>query len=296
MTTITPSARHVPGAAIKDRIIHHPLVAFFMLAFAGTWLGAFPLLLARLGLLQADLPAEPFMMLGAMAGPALAALLVTAATDGIRGVRGFLRRYIQWHVGLRWYLLIIFGQLSMLTLAAAVVFGAQVLQIALQQWPLIVSVYLPFIVLGSILGPIWEEGGWRGFALPRLQQRFGPIKASLILGALLAFWHLPAYVGGWMQWTLLSFGGLLLGGMAVSIVMTWVYNNTRGSILIAILFHAANNAVLAYGAHLLPPVMAPWARVLLGAGGIPLIAFGVSAALILVATRGRLSYHPDRAA
>ena len=100
------------------------------------------------------------------------------------------------------------------------------------------------LVVGVILGPLWEEPGWRGFALPRLQERFGPLLASLILGVLWAAWHAPGFPGGWMQGSILA---LLMGSMAFSIIMTWVYNNTHGSILLMILLHSASNAAVSVG-------------------------------------------------
>ncbi|HEX6739230.1 MAG TPA: CPBP family intramembrane glutamic endopeptidase [Vicinamibacteria bacterium] len=275
-------------------VTRRPLAAYFALAYAGAWLAVLPLLLSRtgLGLLPVTLPVLPFIVLGALAGPALAAFLVTAATAGRAGVRDLLRRCGRWRVGAGWYLLIVVGPVLVLTLAASPFFGAGALRALARQWPLLFSLYLPAIAVGALTGPIFEEPGWRGFALPRLQARLGPLRASLLLGLLWGLWHLPGFAGGWLApFSPLSLAGLLLGAMGFSVVATWVYNRTRGSVLLAgILLHAASNAATSLGGQLLPPEMPAWVHALVYASGIGAIAYGACAVLLALWTRGRLGY------
>ncbi len=146
----------------------------------------------------------------------------------------------------------------------------------------------------NLVGPLGEETGWRGFALPRLQQQYGAFRASLILGLLLALWHLPLYI------ILASGGGLgpfnpaifvinTLQIMILTILITWVFNNAKGSLLITILLHSASNTAGAYIAKLIP-VFPPLS------GLVAFALFIACTLLVLVFTRGRLSYRPDRPA
>ena len=111
MSTITTTSQSATSSSLRRLIKRHPLVAFFVLAFAGAWIVFVPLLLARngLGLLPFSLPVGPFQTIGAFAGPTLAAFIVTAATSGAAGLRQLLRRIGQWRVGAGWYLLALLG-------------------------------------------------------------------------------------------------------------------------------------------------------------------------------------------
>lgn len=84
-----------------------------------------------------------------------------------------------------------------------------------------------------------EELGWRGFALPRLQARMSALSASLILGLLWALWHLPLYLTAGHPLSEVFFGWFLLSILADAILFTWIFNNTRGSLLVVLLFHAS---------------------------------------------------------
>ena len=206
----------------------HPLIAFFVLAFALSW---WPWILYAVGLSPAPI---------ASFGPFLAALVVLAITQGKSGIGGLLRRMVQWRVGLRWYAVALLLPIGIALAATAlnVLLGAQAPSAAdLGGWTGLFSTFALALLIPGI-GGAWEEPGWRGFALPRLQAGRSALVASLILGAVWALWHLPFVVatgqmGGWdiviiMAWTL---------------VLTWVYNGTGGSVLIVMLFHAMFNTV-----------------------------------------------------
>lgn len=289
----------VPGGApispLRRMILSHGLLAYFVMAFAFAWLAVLPLLLARNGLLglPANLPVEPFQIAGAFAGPTLAAFIVTAVQSGRSGVRRLLGRYVQWRAGMQWYLLVLFGPLLALTIGAIPFLGVSILSAFIDNAPLIASFFLPVLVVGIILGPLWEEPGWRGFALPRLERRYGPLAGTIILGLLWSLWHLPAFLGGWLgPLTLSTFSAQLVGTVASSIIITWVYNNTRGSLLLMILLHASFNAALAFGGRILPSQLPAATANLVNSGWIPALTYTAWALLLILITRGRLSYGP----
>jgi membrane protease YdiL (CAAX protease family) len=268
---------------MKSAISNHPLLSFFLLAFILSWIVVLPLIL------NPSLAPEPFQALGALAGPTLAGLIVMAATEGRHAFRPFFARYVQWRAGIVWWLIVLFGTLFSVTLVAALVVGTRVLSEFIANFGLALSTYLITLVAGIILGPLWEEPGWRGFALPRLQVSYGPLLGTLILGVLWALWHLPGYFGGWLLGSPLA---LLVSTVAFSIVMTWVYNNTRGSILLMILLHSSSSATLALGAFVLPADMSPPVAAFVNSGWIPALTYSIAAIAIVIATRGKLSAKP----
>jgi len=152
---------------------------------------------------------------------------------------------------------------------------------ALEPLPLL-GAFVYVLFLG---GPLGEEPGWRGFALPRLQSRHGPLVGSLILGPLWGLWHLPMFFTGWNEPTVLNVVVYLLSTTSLAVAYTWAFNNTKGSVLIAILIHAAFNCATVAVAPLFPD------RVLSDYGVLPILAgFGPLAVVLVALTRGRLGY------
>ena len=205
----------------------HPLIAFFVLAFALSW---WPSILYAL-----DLSPQPI----AGFGPFLAALGVLALTQGKSGIGGLLRRMVRWRVGIRWYavaLLLPVG-IALAATSVNVLLGAQAPSAAdLGGWT---DIFLTFAVVLLIpgIGGAWEEPGWRGFALPRLQGGRSALVASLILGVLIAAWHLPLMVVGDVHWSDIA------SIMGATLVLNWVFNSANGSVLLIMMMHATNNAV-----------------------------------------------------
>jgi len=269
------------GKLMKTWISRHPLISFFVMAFLFSWIAVMPLIVNR------SLPTEPFMILGALAGPTLSAVIVIALTEGRGGVAAFFKRYIQWRAHIVWWLIVLFGILIALTIAAAIIIGPSVLTEFIRNMGLILPTYMVTLVVGMILGPLWEEPGWRGFAFPRLQARYGPVLGSIILGALWAIWHAPGYLGGWM---VSGFPALLVMCIGFSFLAAWIYNNTKGSILLLILLHSSSNAAISVGARVLPANLPAALQAFVYSGWIPAITTGTLAILLLVSTKGRLSY------
>lgn len=295
-------AETLPDTRLRAILARRPLAAFFVLAFAGTWLFWLPLALQRetnaLGVLPITFPpAVQFVafMLGVWAGPLLAALTVTAAVRGRPGVRQLLRRCVDWRVGFGWYLLITVGFIPLFLLAFSVVYGVNLGAALLAQPSVLLSTYVAQLVFSLPTANIQEEIGWRGVALPRLQQRYGPIVGTLILGTLHSLWHLPALFTPLLGPTSLPhFAGFLAVGVGTSFVFTWTFNHTRGSVLLAALAHGCLNAAVGLSAALIPAGMPVpgWARplVLGGWNGDQLLIMGAIVGLLLLLTRGRLGY------
>ena len=309
MSTVPTTSQPVTTSPLKRLITRHPLIAFFVIAFAGAWIVTLPLVLAQngLGLLPYTIPepgivplAEWFAIPASILGPTLASFTVTAVIAGKAGVWQLLRRYVLWRVGVRWYLLVIVGVPLIQLVCSSVFLGTAPLTAFIRQWPLFFTTYLPNILIIGVAVQIWEEGGWSGFAVPTLQQRFGAWRMTLILGPLWALFHLPFFfvpgqifdqkVGAITM--VVQMGLLIILAVLTRIIMTWAFNNTKGSILIAILLHAAldaSNSASDYITHLLS------ASQIAGYGlGAALLFPLVAAVLLLIFTKGRLSYKPNR--
>jgi membrane protease YdiL (CAAX protease family) len=296
MSALTVPSQLAPASPARRLLAQHPLLAYFGIAFGGTWTLLLVPVLAQngLGLLPFLVPDVAMLLLfiaATLAGPTLGAIVITAATGGKPGLRHFFRRYVQVQVGLRWYLLALFGLPLIVLLAASASFGVAPLQAALAQWPLFFTAYLPAVLIFMIFPALTEEPGWRGFALPRLQQQYGPLLGSLILGLLHGVWHLPAFLmtAGPMAMGPFNAGAFVYNTLVImvtAVIWTWVFNNARGSIFMALVLHGTNNAVgvLANGWG---PMFSTAA---VGTMGDMLLV--VCALLIIVFTRGRLSYRP----
>jgi membrane protease YdiL (CAAX protease family) len=214
-------------ARISALVKRHRLTAFFILAYALSWwawipyaLGVFPNPIASFG-------------------PFLAAIVVLALTEGKTGLIGLFRRMIRWRVAPGWYVVALFlpAVLTAVATMLNVMLGAQAPSPAqLGAWPGILSTFAIVLLVPGV-GGAWEEPGWRGYAVPRLQHGRSALVASLILGVLIAGWHLPLIVVGQVVYPDIV---LIL---AAVIVFNWVFNNAKGSVLIIMLMHAANNAV-----------------------------------------------------
>jgi uncharacterized protein len=297
MSTTTEHMQSITTSrpSLKAFIQHHPIIAYFLLAYAGTWGATLPILLGKngLGLLGYTLPFPVLALLfigGTYAGPTMAGLVVTGVTSGKAGIGRLLRRYVQWKVGVQWYLVALFGYLGVSLLAALIVSGTSTLHALGQNWPLIFVVYLPTLLTFNLIITLGEEPGWRGVALPMLQEKYGPLWGSMILGALHSAWHLPTFfvvgVGVGNTFSFLSFGLLIIGGALMTTTWTWVYNNVGGSLLIMILLHAANEQSSSFFSQMVPGL--PQSYDLLAT----VLFIGVYVLVILL-TRGRLSYRPQ---
>ena len=171
--------------------------------------------------------------------PTIAAVSIAYILGGLPAIWSLLAGFTRWKVGVRWYLAAMF--LVAAPLAAALVYvvsgnPAKGIAPGVTAWALIGQ-----FVFTMFSGPLSEEAGWRGFALPRLQQRHGALVASLILGALWAGWHIPLFFESGPARPGIPFPIYVVLVLALSILFTWLYNNTGGSLVITALAHLSFN-------------------------------------------------------
>lgn len=206
---------------------------FFLLAFGITWALQVPGVLAQRGLLPGSIEAYlPFVMLGIF-GPLGAATWLTGREGGLPAVRELYVKLLHWRLPVRYYLVALVLPAVLLTLVLCL------LRMTGRAGPVL---YLPdaeqLLVAGIVA--LAEEVGWRGYALPRLQEKMGPFAASGLLGVLWTLWHIPMFLGLGIPLSLLLV--LLLYFTGGSLLFTWLFNRSGGSLLLAALAH--------FGAHL----------------------------------------------
>lgn len=223
----------------------NPLIAYFTLTYAISWAIWSPIFAAAQGWVNWDVPYALYYF-GSF-GPMLAALIVTMLTEGGPGLRDLLRRIVKWRLELRYYafaILVPFGLFALAYLLNWIIAG---------EWSdlrlLGEADYLPHLGPFGVLG-LWlltyglgEETGWRGFALPHLQKKHSAASATLILALFWATWHLPAFFfrDTYVELGLLGFPMFAIMMIFSTMVFTWLYNSTQGSVFIVIIFHAVFN-------------------------------------------------------
>jgi membrane protease YdiL (CAAX protease family) len=267
------------NSTFKSFATRHALFAFFALAFAFTWtfmildaLGSYGILPWRLSLQGPGI----FVVVLMGYGPTIAALIVSGTTRGRTGIRNLLGRLLIWRVGIRWY-------------AAALVLPAVLFLVAAQLYVLLggtlrenppFSAELVIMLVVSLFAHALlngEELGWRGFALPRIQARYQAFAASLILGIPWFLFHLPLFLtaGGGVGGNQANepFFAFLFQVLSASVLATWLFNNTRGSVLLVILFHASANTFPDLFHSAAPDALMPWLQA---------IVFSVTAVIVAI--------------
>ena len=171
----------------------------------------------------------------AVYSPGFAGVFLVWRHYGLRGLGSFLQRLSLWRAPILWWLFLILG-IPMLFYAGATVKGSISDAFTFSPW----YQMLPALAYALFIGPI-EEFGWRGLALPLLQRRFAPFWASLILGIIWGAWHVPAFLLSGMPQSAWSFGPYFAGIVAISVILTPMFNAARGSLLVAALYHFQMN-------------------------------------------------------
>jgi uncharacterized protein len=272
----------------------HPVAAYLGATYLlGIAIFAVPLLSrAGLGVLPIDLPgAAPFVLLSAIL-LTVVAFVVTWLADGPPGVRALRARALHFRVSPVWYLFAV-AALPLVAIATAVVLAGVEPLLAILREPTVVAGWLVELLFAALLINYWEEVGWTGFVLHRLQPRIGPIAASVVTTWFQGALHLPlVFIAGGVtdgrvppdQYPLYIVSLFVLP-ISVRIVLTWLYNRSDNSLPVVGLYHAGLG--VATGSAFLP-VIAPNVNSILVYAG-----FAVLALVVLVATRGRLGYvHP----
>ncbi len=211
---------------------------FFLLAFTFSWSMWIPVALTG-----DDLSVLHQVAIGiGAAGPSVAGVICTARDEGRMGVRNLFASLVSWRVPVRWYVLCLGGPPAVALTAVALhrlAFG-DVARFRLGTETILLLV--PFLVVGLFIGPLQEELGWRGYALPRLLERWSNVPAALVLGVAWAGWHLPLYGMDSAGGERAPLAAFLVSVVAMSVVYTWFWRVTGGSLLIALLLHSATNA------------------------------------------------------
>lgn len=271
----------------------YPLIAYFLLAYGLTWIVQIP---------AAIFPGWPELLtfLGSF-GPVVAAFIVVGLIAGKDGVQQLISPIKKWRVGVQWYLIVLVGPTLMMAssiylyqllgkgsgMPVSISMASQVGEHFLALW--VIFIYQVVIVWG-------EEIGWRGFALPNLQIRFHPILASVILGVLWGLWHLPWFwIEGSAQQSM-SVQFFVLATVGYSILYTWIYNGTRGSLLMMCLLHAANNTTVSYTMLFFKPIIEEPVFSLAVLGVFNLLIIGIAGPKLLWRNSTTASEQNDRPA
>ncbi|MCJ7700562.1 MAG: CPBP family intramembrane metalloprotease [Anaerolineales bacterium] len=274
---------------MKTFINRYQIIIFFVLTFVFSW---FPW--------YAGIAPEVMAM-----GPSIAAFIVVLIVGGKRGFVDLVRPFGRWRVSLGLWGIAIFGPaiLYLIGLGVYLLFRGEAPPFTMIREELnLIPLYLVMVVLMPWNGPVGEEFGWRGYALPKLQNKYGPLIASLVIGTIWGIWHLPSFFApqGVVGAIAAAIGMVFilpyaLGTIANSIFMTWLYNKSKASALIAgIVWHAAINfwapvllsdsslVAAREGTHL--PTIAPTLY-------LTVLAVQVIGAVVLViTTKGKLGY------
>jgi membrane protease YdiL (CAAX protease family) len=226
---------------LKQRVRAHPLVAFVLISYVLVWAflhPAFRILVAAKG----SFPPLTLLGLPGAYSPSIAALIVLALTEGRPGVRAVLRKLVAWRVAVRWYMYVLLLPLAVAMVAVALRLRPTIdVTGGLRAFPIAYAIALPF-------GPLAEELGWRGYFLPRLLQRYSALHATLIVAAVWTVWHFALFIfpGAAIPsflpvtgWTIALYFFQILGE---SLIFTYVFFKTGGSVLLAILLHMAFNS------------------------------------------------------
>jgi membrane protease YdiL (CAAX protease family) len=261
-----------------------------LFAYALSWFGWLPLVLSQngLGLLPFHLPLTA--ILGGALGPIGAGFLMMAITSGKAGVRQLLRRFLLWRVSVQWYIFAFLGIPGLMFVGAFLVIPGALTDFRFSALLPSLLTYAGLFVVQFFISPLAEEPGWRGFALPRLQKEYGPLKGTLLLGLLWAGWHFPLFLvpgyngaGTGLFGIALPFCAFLVSTVAITIIITWVFNQTRESLLLVMMVHAAANSFPL--SSLFPQADGNLHRVMIG-----LVGFGGLALALLAVTKGKLGY------
>jgi membrane protease YdiL (CAAX protease family) len=219
------------------RLTVRSLRAFFLATFALSW---------GIGILYVLFQAKVEAIFGPMGytnpvfilmvyAPGIVGVLMVWRHYGLSGLGSFLRRFRLWRMSLSWWLLLLIGMPAVFYAGAAIT-GNLADPFPFAPWYAV----LPALLAMLFIGPI-EELGWRGVALPLLQRRFSPLWAGLLLGLVVAFWHTPSFLLSGTKQSAWAFWPFFFGVVAISVILTPMFNAARGSLLVPFLFHAQMN-------------------------------------------------------
>jgi len=229
-------------------IRRHPVLAFYILAFAISWLGWIPAALYERGLF----PFTTFLfnLIGGV-GPTLAAVVVILMCREANGVRNLFGALFKLRASAGWFVITFGFWVVVATLAllgVRFISGKELPAAGQLAWG-----NLPLIFVTMLFSNVWEEIGWRGFALPRLQERHSDLAIAFIMGILWEIWHLPLALNPASPMSGVPWYGSVLFSISLTVIYTWLYGNTSRSLFFVTIFHAMSNTaafvILELGAY-----------------------------------------------
>lgn len=231
-------------SSIQIQFQRHPVTAFILFTYTFSWLCWIPVLEQ----INSDVFSSPahvlfFLLLGGYS-PSIAAIVVTGVIGGRQEVMQLLGKFRIWKVGLKWYSISLLTGPVLLS-AATLIYTAKGGEVGWTNYN--VFLFLPvFFLIASFFGPLGEELGWRGYLLP-IVEKYGFLVASLFVGVIWTFWHAPLYwaaegtsISG-VPVTFHTISKYLLFVTGTSVIYTWIYKNTKGSVFLAFLIHMSSN-------------------------------------------------------
>jgi membrane protease YdiL (CAAX protease family) len=298
MPAATENRQPTPLSPLKRLVVRHPVAAFLVMLYAIAWTVFLPVVLQARGLLalpvdlSEGIAFDAVTSLASILGVALPAFIVTAATGGKAGMRELLRRCLRWRVGIVWYLAALFGLLAVMMLVGSVLSDPAPLEVLTERWSLIFTLFLPEVLFPFLFIQIFEEAGWTGFMQHTLQERRGPLVASILVAPAFVLQHLPILLmdAGVGLTSLIIVGALVIVAVFFRVVVMWLYNGSGRSVLVAALFHSAYNSAWGTGDQKFTGELIPGPAATL----IPIGVVAVVAVVVAAFTRGRLSYEPER--
>jgi uncharacterized protein len=237
-------------------IRRHPIAALLVLTFGLTWLLEIPRVLDARGELPFPFPFWGVILMGWM--PGVAGVIVASATGSRAAVKTLFARVLIWRVGWRWYLLVIGGTAAIWLSALLLnpLFGGSGLQLPEFSFELVIGLVIQFVLLFLVNA---EELVWRGSLLPRLQARRSVLAASVFIGVFEGLFHLPLFFQPGSDQAAAGLPVFVIGSVAGAIVVSWVFNNTMGSLLLVQLFHIfANTWITLFAAAPADNVATQW--------------------------------------
>jgi len=224
-STLRPGQRQIPFKS---------LVPFLLITFGLTWaiLALLILFTEPIERIFGELSSRHPLFVLAVYAPAIATFIIVTYHTGLRGLRQYFTRLLLWRCPAAWVAFLLLGVPLMFVVGALWKGNLLSYRFPFDSFQA-AAVALAWLI---ILGPI-EEFGWRGFALPLLQRRFAPIWSGLILGVIWGVWHLPAFLLSGTPQSAWSFSPFFMGTIALSVIVTPLFNASRGSILLPALFH-----------------------------------------------------------
>lgn len=276
---------------LKKFLISHPLTSYFIMAFLFSWLCLVPFILSQWDILPNSKNFAIFHIANVFVGPMLSAYIMIRTLEGKEAWKRFRKSMYQLKIGFKWYIF------SLLVLPAVMFIGMMIVNGGFPTFKglsssffAIYPIFLVVVFYGG--GPFPEEIGWRGFALPRMQEKFGTLKASILLGFLWACWHLPQFLtrsqhggpGTRFHTFVINFLIFTVACIATTIVLSWVYNKKQGNLFSVMLVHASINTF----SMIQPYTTNPYLKDIdisftIGFVGLALI--------VLFLTRGKLGYN-----